>query len=137
MKMTTKNTLIPLAVVAVLLALAWWAVDSAGGMHVNIDGDEIDGPLGTFIGLIAAGGGLLLAAIICAGVAVFLGMLFAGLGILMIVGMTLLAVLVAAAVSPLLLPLLIPIGLYWFFVVRPRKQRAAAAAATNQLEHAV
>ena len=130
MKLTSKKILIPLAVIA-LLVLAAFALDGSG-MHVNIDGDEIDGPLGTFIGLIAAGGGLLLAAVICTAVAVFLGMLFAGLGILMITGMVLLALVISAAVSPLLLPLLIPIGLYWLFVSRPRKQRALA-----QLEHAV
>jgi len=130
MKMTSKKILIPLAVIA-LLVLAAFALDGSG-MTVNIDGDEIDGPLGAFIGLIAAGGGLLLAAVICAAVAVFLGMLFAGLGVLMITGIVLLALVGSAAVSPLLLPLLIPIGLYWFFVSRPRKQRALA-----QLEHAV
>jgi len=130
MKLTSKKILIPLVVIA-LLVLAAFAL-SGSGMQVNIDGDEIDGPLGAFIGLIAAGGGLLLAAVICTAVAVFLGMLFAGLGILMITGMVLLALVISAAVSPLLLPLLIPIGLYWFFVSRPRKQRALA-----QLEHAV
>jgi len=130
MKMTSKKILIPLAVLGLLIGAAFALSNS--GMQVNIDGDEIDGPLGAFIGLIAAGGGVLLAAIICAAVAVFLGMLFAGLGILMMTGMVLLAVVVCAAVSPLLLPLLIPFGLYWFFVARPRKQRALA-----QLEHAV
>lgn len=130
MKLTSKKFLIPLAVIALLVAAAFAL--SGSGMQVNIDGDEIDGPLGAFIGLIAAGGGLLLAAVICTAVAVFLGMLFAGLGILMITGIVLLALVVSAAVSPLLLPLLIPVGLYWFFVSRPRKQRALA-----QLEHAV
>src|SRR5262249_46329024 len=130
MKMTMKKT-IALAMIAFLALAAWFAVDM-GGMHVNIDGDDFDGPLGTMIGLVAAGGSMVLVAVILTGVAVFLGMLFAGLGILMVVGMVLLAVVVAAAVSPLLLPLLIPVGLYWFLVARPRKQRAVA-----QLEHAV
>jgi hypothetical protein len=131
MKLTTKKTMIPLAIFALLVLAMLFAIDT-GDMHVNIDGDEIDGPLGALIGVVAAGGGMLLAAIICTAVAIFLGFLFAGLGIVMIVGIALLAMVVAAAVSPLLLPLLIPIGLYWFLVARPRKQRTLA-----QMEQAV
>ena len=134
MKMTSKKT-IALAVTFLLVLAAWFALDSLGGMHVDIDGDEFDGPLGAVIGLIAAGGSMVLVTVILTGVAIFLGMLFAGLGILAIVALVMLALVVAAAVSPLMLPLLIPVGLYWFFVSRPRKQRAAAAA--DQLEHAV
>jgi len=43
-----------------------------------------------------------------------------------VAGVALAAVIVMACVSPLLLPLLIPIGLYWIFVSRPRKQRLQA-----------
>lgn len=125
MKLNTKKTLIPLALFALLVLGMWFAMDT-GNMHVNIDGDELDGPLGALIGTVATGGGMLFAALVCTAVAIFLGILFAGLGIMMIVGIALLAVVVMAAVSPLLLPLLIPVGLYWFLVARPRKQRTLA-----------
>lgn len=125
MKLNTKNTLIPLALFALLVLGMWFAMDT-GNMHVNIDGDELDGPIGALIGTVATGGGMLFAALVCTAVAIFLGILFAGLGIMMIVGIALLAVVVMAAVSPLLLPLLIPVGLYWFLVARPRKQRTLA-----------
>jgi hypothetical protein len=75
---------------------------------------------------------MLIGGVVVACVAVFLCLLFAGLGILMVGGMALAAVIVVAAVSPLLLPLLIPIGIYWFFSARSRKQRQRA-----MLEHAV
>lgn len=124
MKITAKK-LVFAAFVALLAAAAWQSI-FGDGMHVNIDGDEIDGPLGFLLGTVFAGGGLLIAAVAITCSAVFVGLLFAGLGILMISGLVLLAVVVAAAVSPLLLPLLIPIGLYWIFVRRPRKQRLQA-----------
>ena len=127
----TVKKILPVALIAVLAAAALYSLDS-GNMHVNIDGDEMDGPLGALIGVLFAGGGLLLAGVILTGVAVFLGMLFAGLGVLMVTAMALVALLVAAAVSPLLLPLLIPVGLYWYLTARSRKQRLRAT-----MEHAV
>lgn len=127
----TVKTIVPVLVIAVLAAAALHALDT-GNMHVNIDGDEIDGPLGALIGVLFAGGGVLLAGVILTGVAVFLGMLFAGLGVLMVVLLALAALLVAAAVSPLLLPLLIPAGIFWWLSSRARKQRARA-----MLDHAV
>lgn len=130
MKITAKKLVF--AAFVTLLAVSAWQATFGDGMYVNIDGDEIDGPLGFLLGTVFAGGGLLIATVAITCAAVFVGVLFAGLGILMISGMVLLAVVVAAAVSPLLLPLLIPIGIYWIFRHRSRKQTAHAA-----LEHAV
>ncbi|MQA42647.1 hypothetical protein [Rugamonas aquatica] len=130
MKITAKKLVF--AAFVTLLAVAAWQAIFGDGMQVNIDGDEIDGPLGFLLGTVFAGGGLLIATVAITCAAVFVGVLFAGLGILMISGMVLLAVVVAAAVSPLLLPLLIPIGIYWIFRNRSRKQHRHAA-----LEHAV
>lgn len=119
MKITAKKLVV--AAFVALLAVAAWQSILGDGMHVNIDGDEIDGPLGFLLGTVFAGGGLLIAAVAITCCAVFVGLLFAGLGILMISGLVLLAVAVAAAVSPLLLPLLIPAGLYMVFRSRSRK----------------
>ncbi|NVD72237.1 hypothetical protein D0T25_22970 [Duganella sp. BJB488] len=130
MKITAKK-LVFAAFVALLAAAAWQSI-FGDGMHVNIDGDEIDGPLGFLLGTVFAGGGLLIAAVAITCSAVFVGLLFAGLGILMISGLVLLAVVVAAAVSPLLLPLLIPVGLYMVFRSRSRRQQLRAT-----MEHAV
>ncbi|MBV6321579.1 hypothetical protein [Duganella violaceipulchra] len=130
MKITAKK-LVFAAFIVLLAASAWQSV-FGDGMHVNIDGDEIDGPIGFLLGTLFAGGGLLIATVAITCAAVFVGVLFAGLGILMISGMVLLAVVVAAAVSPLLLPLLIPVGIYMIFRSRSRKQQQRA-----MLEHAV
>jgi len=130
MKITAKK-LVFAAFILLLAASAWQSV-FGDGMHVNIDGDEIDGPIGFLLATLFAGGGLLIAAVALTCATVFVGVLFAGLGILMISGMVLLAVVVAAAVSPLLLPLLIPVGIYLIFRSRSRKQQQRA-----MLEHAV
>lgn len=128
---TTLKKVIPVAVIAAL-AIAAWATLDGNNMHVNIDGDEIDGPLGAVLGVLFGGAGLLIAGVAITCAAVFIGVLFAGLGVLMVVGLALLALVLVAAISPLLLPLLIPAGIFWWFSARSRKQRQRA-----MLEHAV
>jgi hypothetical protein len=124
--MNTKAKNLIFAAVILLLAVAICQSIFGDGMHVNIDGDEIDGPLDAVLGLVFGGAGMLLAGLIMTCVTVFLCLLFASLGILAVFGVGLAAVVAVAAVSPLLLPLLIPIGLYWLLVSRPRKQRRQA-----------
>jgi hypothetical protein len=124
--MNTKAKKLIFAAFIVLLAVAACQSMFGDGMHVNIDGDEIDGPLGAILALVFGGAGMLLAGVIITCVALFLCVLFASLGILAVFGVALAAVIAVAAVSPLLLPLLIPFGLYWIFVSRPRKQRQQA-----------
>ncbi len=121
--MKTNAKKLILAAVLFLLAVMAWQSIFGDNMHLNIDGDEIDGPLGAVLAVFFGGAGLLIGGVVTLCVAVFLCLLFAGLGVLMVGGMALAAVIVAAAVSPLLLPLLIPIGIYWFFSARSRKQR--------------
>jgi hypothetical protein len=91
---------------------------------VDIDGDRIDGPLGALLGLVFAGGGMLIAGIVMLVVGVVLAVVFAGVGIIVIGAIGIAALAVTAAVSPLLLPLLLPLAIIWFFVGRSRKQRA-------------
>ncbi len=93
---------------------------------MNIDGDEFDGPLGAVLSVVFGGAGLLLAGVILTAVAAFLCVLFAGLGIVAVAAIAMAATIAAAAISPLLLPLLIPFGLYWLLVARPRKRRLQA-----------
>lgn len=114
------------AAVIFLLAIAAWQSVFGDGMSVNIDGDEFDGPLGAVLGVMFGGMGMLIAGVVMVCVAIFLCVLFASLGILAVFGVALVAVVVTAAVSPLVLPLLIPVGLYWLLFVRPRKQRQQA-----------
>ncbi|NVM75747.1 hypothetical protein FHW83_001534 [Duganella sp. SG902] len=124
--MNSKAKKLIFATLIFLLVVAAWQSMFGDGMTVNIDGDEIDGPLGALLAVTFGGAGMLLAGVIMTCVAIFLCVLFASLGILAVFGVGLAAVVAVAVVSPLLLPLLIPIGLYWLFVSRPRKQRLQA-----------
>lgn len=124
--MKTNAKKLILAAVLFLLAVMAWQSIFGDNMHINIDGDEIDGPLGAVLAVFFGGAGMLFGGVVMLCVAIFLCLLFAGLGILMVGGMALAAALVVATVSPLLLPLLIPIGIYWFFSARSRKQRQRA-----------
>lgn len=114
------------AAVIFLLAIAAWHSVLGDGMTVHIDGEDFDGPLGAVLGVMFGGAGMLLAGVVLVCVAAFLCLLFASLGVLAVVGVGLAAVVAMAAVSPLLLPLLIPIGLYWLLIGRPRKLRRQA-----------
>ena len=106
--------------------LVWNIVADHGGMSVNIDGDQIDGPAGALLAMLFAGGGTLLAAVIVLMVGAILAVVFAGVGLMLIGGLGLGALLLALAVSPLLLPLLLPLALICYLAGRSRKHRAVA-----------
>lgn len=127
---STRNTIV--AALLLLVAVCAWQAVCGDGISVDVDGDDIGGPLGFLLGTALVGGALLLAALAIGCAALLTGVLFAGLGIVMVGALVLAALLVAAAVSPLLLPLLIPVGLYWYFSARGRQQRRRAT-----MDHAV
>jgi len=118
--MKNRNAVIILFVFALL---AWNAFHYGGDFGFNIDGDEIDGPLGALAALLFAGGGMVLGGFILLLVGALLALVFAGVGILCIGGLALGAVLVALMISPLLLPLLLPLALVWYLASRSRKNR--------------
>ncbi len=101
---------------AALLFNSW-----GNDMTVNFDGDEIDGPLGWMLATLFAGGGTLLAIFITMMVGVLLAVIFAGVGVMLLGSLGIGAIVLALAISPLLLPLAIPVLLVWYLVSRPRK----------------
>jgi hypothetical protein len=112
-------------VIVFLFALLLWNVfASSGNMVFNVDGDEFDGPLGALLGMLFAGGGTLLAALVMLVVGAVLAVVFAGVGIILIGGLGIGAVVLALAISPLLLPLLLPLAVIWYLASRSRKSRA-------------
>jgi len=112
-------------VILFLFALLVWNVFFySGDMVVNVDGDEIGGPLGALLAMLFAGGGTLLAGLIMLVVGAVLAVVFAGVGIILIGGLGIGAVVLALAVSPLLLPLLLPLAVIWYMVSRSRKSRS-------------
>jgi hypothetical protein len=118
----------PYIIAFLFLLLVWDVYSDFGGMHVNIDGDEFDGPLGALIGLVFASGGVLIGVLATVLVALLLAVICAGVGIIVVGALTVAAVAVAAAVSPLLLPLLLPIGVIWYLVSRNRRASASLNA---------
>lgn len=114
--------------VACILA-AWFTVD-ASDLVVTVGDEDFDGPLGALLGTVIAGGVFAIVAVVMTVVAVVLGFVMAGVGVLVMFFLALGALIAIAAVSPLLLPILIPFGIYW--LLKRRGQRKAAAPA---LEH--
>ena len=123
MKKIIPLVLFPVLVL-VLGAAIWHAVD-AGTVFTNWDGDEIDGPLGAVLGMLIGGGGLLIGATVLCCVALFLGFVMAGVGLLLVLLLSVLALVAIAALTPMLLPLLIPLAIVWFVVTRIRNNRRA------------
>ena len=110
---------------AALLFNSW-----GNDMTVNFDGDEIDGPLGWMLATLFAGGGTLLAIFITMMVGVLLAVIFAGVGVMLLGSLGIGAIVLALAISPLLLPLAIPVLLVWYLVSRPRKVSLEKPAST-------
>ena len=116
----------PAIVIFMFACLIWNVVIHPGDMMIDIDGEHFDGPMGLVFGSLLAGGGMLLAAVIVLLVGLFLAVLFAGLGILLVGGLALGAVALAAMLSPLMLPLLIPFGIFWIFYRRNQRQQESS-----------
>ena len=118
----------PIVILFLFGLLAWNVFVHPSGMTFDIDGEEIDGPLGALLGLLFAGGGMLIAALVILFVGALLAVVFAGLGVMLALGLGLAALVLVALISPLLLPLLIPAAIIWFFVSRSRRNRIKAQA---------
>ena len=113
----------PFIILFLFALLAWNIFNYSGDMTFNVDGDEIDGPLGALLAMLFAGGGMVLAGFVMLVVGAILAVVFAGVGILCIGGLACGAVVLALLVSPLLLPLLLPLALVWYLTSRSRKNR--------------
>jgi hypothetical protein len=118
----------PYVILFLFFLLLWNVFAHSSGMTFDIDGEEFDGPLGAVLGLLFAGGGIIIAALVMLFVGAVLAVVFAGVGVLIAFGLGLAALVVAALVSPLLLPILVPAAIVWFFVNRSRRNRTKAQA---------
>lgn len=116
----------PIVILFLFCLLAWNIFMQPSGMTFDIDGEAVGGPLGAALGLLFAGGGIIIAALVLLFVGSVLAVLFAGLGVLLALGLGLAALVLAAAISPLLLPILIPAAIIWFFMDRNRRNRMKA-----------
>jgi hypothetical protein len=119
----------PYVILFLFAMLAWNVFLHSGDTSFNIDGEEVGGPLGALLGMLFAGGGIMIAGLVMVVVGVVLAVVFAGVGIIVVGALAVAALAVVAAVSPLFLPLLLPLAVIWFFVNRSRKNRALRAQA--------
>ena len=104
---------------------AWISID-ANDLVVSVGDADFDGPLGALLGTVIAGGVFALMAVVMMFVAVLVGFMMAGVGVVLILALALAAIVTMAAVSPLLLPLLLPFGIYWLMKRRSSKPAAPA-----------
>ena len=118
----------PFVILFLCCLLVWNVFAHSSGVSFDIDGQELDGPLGAVVGLLFAGGGIIIAALVMLFVGAVLAVVFAGVGVLLALGLGLGALVLAAVISPLLLPILIPAAIIWFFVSRSRRNRSKAQA---------
>ena len=116
----------PVAIVLLLTVLAWNTFSHAHGIDIDLDDDHFDGPLGALIGLLFAGGGLLIGALVALCVGAVLALVFAGVGVVLVASLALVALLVALALMPVLLPLLIPVAIIWWLASRNKSKRISA-----------
>lgn len=119
----------PYIILFLVALIAWDMLADTSGFHMDIDGDEFDGPLGALLGLLFGSLGLIIGTIVALFVGALLVVVFAGVGVLLVGGLALAASLGLLAVSPLLLPVLIPVAIIWFFVSRSRRNRLKEEAA--------
>lgn len=124
MNNTAKKLLV--ATFILLVTLSVWQFLVGDTMHIDIDGDEFSGPFGALFGVALAGGGILIAAVAMACALVFVGLLCAGISVILVSVLVFASAAVVVAISPLMLPLLIVAGMYWFFKTRASKQRLQA-----------
>lgn len=118
----------PFVILFLFCLLLWNVFAYSPGMSFDIDGDEIDGPLGVVLGLLFAGGGLIIGGLVVLSVGAVLAVVFAGVGVLLAFGLALAALVLAAVISPLLLPILIPAAIIWFLMNRARRNRTRSQA---------
>ncbi|MET0859193.1 MAG: hypothetical protein ABWY27_20770 [Telluria sp.] len=119
----------PVIILLLCFMLVWNVFADPFPMDFDIDGDMVDGPLGALIGLLFAGGGLIIGGLVVLMVGAVLAVVFAGVGLLLTIGLGVGFLVVAAVLSPLLLPVLIPLAIIWFFMDRARRNRMKTAAA--------
>jgi hypothetical protein len=128
-----RETIMKNSVAFILLflfaVLAWNLSNYGGDMMFSVDGDDAGGPLGALLGVLFAGGGIVLAGVILLVVGAILALVFAGVGIVCMGALACAALVAALAVAPFLLPLLLPVAVVWYLASRSRRQRTVRGQA--------
>ena len=115
--------LLPFLILFFMAMLIWDATFDPFHMSFHADDADLDGPAGTLVGALLAGGGLLAGLIVLVLVAVVMAVVCAGVGIVIVLAVVLAAIVTALALSPLMLPLLIPVAIIWYLASRDKHRR--------------
>lgn len=117
----------PFVVLFLFAMIAWNVFSHSHGYNVDFDDGDFDGPLGAVLGLVFAGGGLLIGGLVALFVGAVLAVVFAGVGVVLVAVLALVALVVAAALVPVMLPVLIPLAIIWWLLSRRNKAKPIAA----------
>lgn len=117
----------PVLILFLFAMIAWSVFRHAHGIDMDYMGDDFDGPFGALLGLVLAGGGLVIGGLVALFVGAVLAVVFAGVGVVLVAVLALVALLVAAALTPVMLPVLIPAAIIWWLVSRRNKSKVVAA----------
>ena len=117
----------PVLILFLFAMIAWSVFRHAHGIDMDYMGDDFDGPFGALLGLVLAGGGLVIGGLVALFVGAVLAVVFAGVGVVLAAVLALVALLVAAALTPVMLPVLIPAAIIWWLVSRRNKSKVVAA----------
>ena len=115
--------LLPFLMLFILAMLIWDATFDPYHMTLHVDESDVDGPFGSVLGALLAGGGIIVGLIALVVVALVLAVVFAGVGIVLVCAVVLAAVIAALALSPLMLPLLIPVAIIWYLASRNKHRQ--------------
>lgn len=103
--------LFPISIILMIIFLFWVLYSSANDISIVINGEPVTGPLAPAIGIWK----FILASVILFSVAILLAFIFAGVGLIVLGSLVLVAVILITVTLPFLLPLLIPLFIVWLF----------------------
>lgn len=112
-----KTLLIALCIFVALAYLCGIACTDA--LTLTINGQLVEGPLEALAGVL----GLCVAVVVLVCVAILLGFVFAGVGLLVLGVLAFVGLIVLAVMFPFLLPLLIPLFILWAYCAGVRRGR--------------
>ena len=107
-----KKTALTLALV-MLAIVVWWLMVEGSPTSIIINGHELKGPLKGAIGVVE----LIVIAITLYCAAIFLALVFAGVGLFVLGCLVVLGLILAGFAFPFLLLWLVPLAIVWAFIV--------------------
>jgi hypothetical protein len=107
-------------VIFMIIMLAWVLYSSTTDVSIVINGKQITSPLAPAIGIWK----LMLAIVILFSAAIILAFVFAGVGLIVLGVLMLVGLILVAVALPFLLPLFIPLFIVWAFCALLRRHKA-------------